>query len=491
MRTITTGGICLWIAACAVGCTDSGAGSPDAVAPAADLRPDQADAGPDQRAVPDLRQSPDRRVTATFAPANLPLSSLACVAGQLSTGSSSGAVAARADDLARLTDVGVGLLRSDFLWHRIEKVKGTFSFAEYDARVAAASAAGVAHLGLLAYGNPWATSLTTSDYHYPPDDPADFGRYVKATVSHYKGKLDTYEVWNEPNAGWRFWKSNPKGDPKVYGALLKAAYTAAKQADPKATVLFGGPFFHEQMIPGHLGFLADVYKHHPDLGRYYDGMALHPYALYPPGIAPEKIDAWEIPVDVMLGRVRDLMAKHGDGSKPIYVTEAGWPVWKKVSEKQQGEYLVRSFLMLAAAGARAYCWYTLRDFDSHAVSTEATFGLLAHSADRTKARLKPAYTAYKTLLKTVGQYKIIKRLHSDLSMPAGVFAYGLQHITTGARATALWTTSATGVTVDLPLAPSTASVTTVTTTGQTAKPSFSAGKLRVAATTGPIYILER
>ena len=70
---------------------------------------------------------------------------------------------------------------------------------------------------------------------YPPADPADFARYVYNTVSHFKGSIKTWEVWNEPHYSGFF-----SGTPAEYAALLKIAYTECKRADPECIVLGGG-----------------------------------------------------------------------------------------------------------------------------------------------------------------------------------------------------------------------------------------------------------
>ena len=455
-----------------------------------------ADLGPGRdstldRLTLDLLAGPDATPVAPFKPADLTLGQQACVAAGLSTGSSASSEASRQLDLSRLKSAGIKMMRTDFLWHRVEKTKGTFDFSGYDRRVSAAVVAKVDHIAMLGYGNPWATTKTSTDIFYPPDDPADFARFVKATVSRYKGKISTYEIWNEPNAGFRFWKTNPTGDPAAFGALLKAAYKAAHEADPGARVLFGGPFFHDQVIPGHLAFLADTYKKHPDLSKHFDGMALHPYALYPPSVGPEQLNAWERPVDLMLSRVRDLMAKHGGGDKPIFTTEVGWPVWKQVTQAQQAQYLARSFLLLAAAGNRAYCWYTMRDLKGHGVPTEATFGLFTYAADPKEQKAKASWTAYKTLINTLGEYRLVKDLRVELSLPSTAFAYRLQNPTTKGRATALWSADTAGLVVDLPLAAGTTKVTRVAMLGQQTTLAPKAGKVQLKATVEPIYLLEQ
>lgn len=450
-----------------------------------------ADRGTPDRSSPDTLAHPDAAPPVPFTPAPLPLGELACLARGISTAGGSAGQAARAADLSPMAAAGIKRLRADFHWHVIEPKKGSFDFSRYDRRMTQALAAGIEHIVLLAYGNPWASSKTEDDKFYPPDDPADFGRYAAATVAHYRGQATLYEVWNEPNGGYRFWKTNPLGDPPAYAALLKAAYTAAKKADPTAQIIFGGPFFHDQVIPGHLTFLRQAYDAEPKLGDYFDAMAIHPYALYPPAAPPEKDDDWETGVGRMVAQVRALMAKHGDGDKPIYVTEVGWPVWSSVSEAQQARYLVRAYLLLAAAGVRSYCWYTLRDQKSNAVSTEATFGLFDYSADPTKARAKPSWTAYRTLLQTLGAYRLSADLRAPLALAQDTFAYRLTHPTSTARATVLWSRAPGGQPLTLTLAPSTKTVEKVTIEGKKTTLTPQSGKVTLTAGEDPIYLLEK
>jgi hypothetical protein len=51
-----------------------------------------------------------------------------------------------------------------------------------------------------------------------------------------------------------------------------------------------------------------------------------------------------------LSDLHDIMARHGDGAKPLWATEMGWTVagtgtsaWQTVSEQQQADYLARAF----------------------------------------------------------------------------------------------------------------------------------------------------
>src|SRR5262245_33643988 len=84
---------------------------------------------------------------------------------------------AREAYLAALAGAGWRLLRTDFTWAAIEPERGRVDFAAYDALVERAAAHGIALLGLLDYGTPWAaTAAPPGDDRFPPDDPAEFAR---------------------------------------------------------------------------------------------------------------------------------------------------------------------------------------------------------------------------------------------------------------------------------------------------------------------------
>lgn len=429
-----------------------------------------------------------------FSPSNKTVREASCLAYQLPTAASGSGAARRKEDLEWIDEAGIRTVRGDFLWHLIERTRGQFDFTAYDRRVSESSRAGVEQIAILLYGNPWATSKTDDDPHYPPDDPADFARYVKKTVAHYKGKIRDFEIWNEPNVAFRFWKGAAKGDPRAFGALLKAAYRAAKQANPRARVIFGGLFYHGELISGHVEYLGDVYKAHPDIGKFYDAMALHPYAIYPPGAAPESRDGWEQPVGEMVGRVRAVMRKHGDGDKPILATEVGWPIFSRVDEKKQARYLVRAYLLLMAAGSTRICWFTLRDTTGGLAPTENTFGLLRYDAapgDGKPPRPKLSYEAYRTLLATLGGYRIVADLtRSKPELPPAVRAFRLRDGDKNHQAFAVWSTSEIAKPIELPVGGPTRELISVNIQGERDKISVRDGRVSVRPSPDPIYLLE-
>ena len=74
---------------------------------------------------------------------------------------------------------------------------------------------------------------------WPPKTPAQiaaFVNYVKFVVSHFRGRIHYYALWNEQDID--YW--NPQPSPQDYGRLLKAFIPAVHAADSEAKVIYGG-----------------------------------------------------------------------------------------------------------------------------------------------------------------------------------------------------------------------------------------------------------
>lgn len=192
---------------------------------------------------------------------------------------------------------GMGYMRVDWDWRVCQPTSGAaFDFSKYDRLVASAEKRGVTILPIV-YGAPkWA-------------DPAwqhidEYASFVSATVSHYGMRIPVIEIWNEQNIPG-FWRDP---DPKRYVQLLRAAYKAAKSANPNVRVAMGG------LAGWGLTFLESLYKE--GLKDCCDIVNVHPYA-YP--YAPEGSyrDGFR--------KLHELMSKYGDADKPVWFTEVGWP----------------------------------------------------------------------------------------------------------------------------------------------------------------------
>ena len=191
---------------------------------------------------------------------------------------------------------GIGSIRAAFDWDAIERPEGSWNFERSDMAFDAAERHGLKILPILGFGTRWASPA------YMHLDR--WAEYVRRFVGRYGKRITEVEVWNEENCDG-FWKSP---NPTNYLPLLKRTWEAVKSIDPGIRVSLGGT----SGIP--FDFIEEVYA----LGgaEFFDVLSVHPYT-HP--CQPEGN------LDVRLEMLREVMARHGDADKPIWITEMGWP----------------------------------------------------------------------------------------------------------------------------------------------------------------------
>ena len=301
---------------------------------------------------------------------------------------------------------GLRFIRTEFRWNYIEREQGEFHFDYYDKIVSKATENGIKILAVLAYGTPWASKMgeRVGSDKFVPDKFDDYQNYVSKVVNRYKDKIKNWEIWNEPNGAYRFYRPGLVGDPKSYGYLLKAGYRGVKQSCPLCKIIFGGLFYHQELIMGAETFLENIILFHPDIGDYFDIFAFHPYSFYPPSSPPESDNFPEVPVTQMITNIRNILQKNNI-LKPIWINEIGWPSYV-ISEISQASYLVRSFVLSYVAGAEMYLWYTFieQNIDTATAPPEATFGLFKYKDYCYTGQLTPklSWMAYKNVVDILG-----------------------------------------------------------------------------------------
>ena len=335
-----------------------------------------------------------------------------CLSVNLSGGSDAQAHARRQFLYQQAKVLGVRTLRWHFLWAQVQPKAGTFDWSSVDPVVAETQQAGLDLLAVVAYGNPWASKAAQqdgNDTQYPPDDPATYANYAAALAAHISPTVHHYEIWNEQNAGYRFWKGEPdgfNGHPGHYATLLQLAAKAIHGVDPQAQVAYGGLFYAPQVILGAEAFLDQSLTALPQLGAAFDAIAYHPYGAYPPLHPPEFSDPAGIvpqfPIDQCTQRITAVLANHGVTGKPHWITELGWPSVGGGDPQQVARWLARAYVLALAQDVQRLCWYTIDDSDPSAdgVPWEGAFGLYTFDADAldgSVAQPKPAAVAHQFL----------------------------------------------------------------------------------------------
>jgi len=264
-------------------------------------------------------------------------------------------------DLDKLLSAGFGWQKTLFQWRLIEGAgKGIFDWSEADRVVKASTDAGVKIIARVDFQPSWARADHANNG--PPDNFQDYADFIYALVNRYKtgspfGRIHAVEIWNEPNLA-REW-GDQKPDASQYVALLKAAYLAAKRADPNVTVITAGltptETWNDDATPDDV-FLQQMYD--AGAANYFDVLGAHGAGYKaPPQMSPDQVAA-----DPYYGghrffcfrRIEDLrnvMVKNGDSSKQIWLLEFGWTsdsvhpayAWHAVSEDQKAQYIVDAY----------------------------------------------------------------------------------------------------------------------------------------------------
>ena len=229
-------------------------------------------------------------------------------------------------------------------WADVEPTKGQWQFEKLDSYVSQARLHGTGILLTLGGSPRWASARpNVPSPYYPgftaePTDIDDWRTYVKTVATRYKGRIQAYEIWNEPNLK-DFWS----GTSDQMLTLTKEASLIIRSVDPKAIIVspsatgdFGIPWLAEFVKKGG--------------GQYVDVIGFHFY-VNPHTLLPEDM----LPI---IHHVRELLADNGLSNKPVWNTETGWlPPEKFDSNELAAGFLARAFILSWAAGVQRFYWY--------------------------------------------------------------------------------------------------------------------------------------
>jgi len=291
------------------------------------------------------------------------------------------------EELKMMQRAGIKWCRCDWLWAIQQPGPGAFAFDRFDQLVADARECGISLLPILCYGVEWASTKPAG----AEGDAANYApklepwlTYVRENVARYKDSITYWEVWNEPNIG--FWLSTDD----EYVELLKATYTAAKEANPECKVLMGGT------AGAPVDYIRTLYQ--AGCKGSFDVMNIHPYQ-YP--TAPDDGLARSIEA------VRKLMAEYDDAAKPIWITEIGYPNHTGTSGvdlRTQAAYLARTYVIALASGVDKLFWYDYQNGTDPAYN-EHNFGIVF--ADNTP---KPCLHALRTTADLIVGKSLVTRV---------------------------------------------------------------------------------
>lgn len=243
------------------------------------------------------------------------------------------------EDASYMKAGGIETVRWPLPWNGIQPTaKGGYNWAGFDPIVEVAARHGLKVLPFI-YGTPswiapkytklpvdsararqaWAAFLEAAVRRYGPGGEFWAHHATGGIGVQYEPELPeianplpirSWQVWNEANF---FYFAFP-ASPQRYVKLLKLSSPAIKRIDPGAKVILSG-LFGEPTAKGAKGmpaakFLEVIYRT-PGIKRYFDGIALHPYAAFPEDLE-ELVEA-----------LHEVTVENHD-RVPLYITEMGW-----------------------------------------------------------------------------------------------------------------------------------------------------------------------
>ncbi len=236
--------------------------------------------------------------------------------------------------LDQVREAGIGWVRIDVNWMSFEPSKGNFDWSELDAVVAQARSRGLKIYPSIGYTPAWATDGPVQTG--VPRNSSDWTSAVTAAVNRYKGNIQYWGIWNEPNTG-SFWTGTRQ---QFIDTIVKPGADAIHAADPNAKVLApelatffsSGRVWYQWMadILAQAGSKIDIVSHHTyprPLSASYTTLTGH---LNNATLVGSNPDNWGF-----LGiqpSVREVLAGlHWTG--PVWLTEFGWRL-SDLSEQQ-------------------------------------------------------------------------------------------------------------------------------------------------------------
>jgi hypothetical protein len=300
-------------------------------------------------------------------------------------------------------------------WNNIENKKGIFNFSGFDEAIDMANNEGIKIIGILGYETNWLFPEGKSKKYISPENIPHFLRYVEETVRHFQGRIDVWQIWNEPNH--IFWK----GPNKDFYELSRLTAEKIKETDPSAYIIGGA------LMRAPKGFTKGMYK--AGATQNLDGISFHPYGLNP----------WES-MRVFDKFFRVLSQINFSGS--VWITEMGYPTagWypHKTSLEKLPSFVVKTAVGAAIRGARVFVWYELFDFrnkgeEDNKWNSEDYFGLVYPNFDR-----KDGAWAYTICARYLAGSRYAAELPVQENIPRGILAFCFLEGESGYNTLILW-----------------------------------------------------
>ena len=294
-----------------------------------------------------------------------------------------------------LKELSPGWARIQSGWAKCEKSPGVYEFEWLDHVVKQLLSIGIRPWICVCFGNPAyygkETWVRTCPLLLSPEITAAWERYLETLSARYKGLVDHFEIWNEPDLAW----GESEIDGKyLYGEFVKLSSRALRRGNADAFIIGGSVACGLRNSTRYGGFALAERFFSSGAKEFIDAYSYHSYDVFPELVQREEHEMF-----------RKILKRHDLEKLPLWQGEGGCPAaWQKDNalskhpwdEDKQAKHLVRNILCDLRSGAEISSWFMLSDFAyDHGDGTYSPchYGLLAHP----DYRKRPAFYAYQSL----------------------------------------------------------------------------------------------
>jgi Glycosyl hydrolase catalytic core len=318
-------------------------------------------------------------------------------------------------DLQGMAQVDVRSDRFMFPWHMVEPGENSYNWNLTDQLIGGLASHGIRPVPFV-WGSPsWTGTGGVTRAPVSAADQQAWTNFLRAAVSRYgpggsywandyeqqfgtdatPEPIKSWQIWNEPNLKFVYPGSTIKQRAQKYGQLLRVSHDAILAVDPHARIVLAGMAGYPK--PTGWDYLNQLYLQVPGVKADFDAAAINPYA---PTVGAVR-DA--------MADFRNVMDKHGDAAKPLWITEFAWgsaphdpTSWFDMNVGMQGQadLLVSSYDMFLRHrtdwNVQRLFWFLWRDQEAVSKTTKGcgfceSAGLLTNDGTE-----KPAYHSFMT-----------------------------------------------------------------------------------------------
>lgn len=244
----------------------------------------------------------------------------------------------------------VRLWDTDTTWRVLNPERGIYRWDTLDARVQAAVDSGTTVLLVLGATPEWAaTALSHKDAEWlgrgsasAPTSIPDWADFVAEVVKRYGGRIEAYQIWNEPSDPI-FWR----GSWDYLARMTKVAADVIYRYDSNAKVIAAPLTIRGPQWRADARAYIDALAHH---ALPVDAMAFHGYFNGPPGA-----DSYQ-----PIRRLQHLLATSPAAGLPLWETEVNF---RRELNRQRPDdaterwWLARAYLDAIRLGLERVYWY--------------------------------------------------------------------------------------------------------------------------------------